>query len=74
MADVTFKNPDGSASNVPLLVPSEGEAPVTDSKTGEVVDPVQTVDLNAIQCIEEEAKHAIDELLHHNPESEPTNG
>ena len=73
MPDVTFKNPDGSASNEPRLVPSQGEeAPATDTNVGAVANPVEEIDVSAIQRIEEEAKHAIEELLHH--ESEPTNG
>lgn len=69
MADISFKNPDGSARNTPRLLDGDTS---TDTNVGAVNDPVEEVDVSAIQQIEEKAKAEIEALLHH--ESEPTNG
>lgn len=49
MPDVTFKNPDGSASNEPLLIPSEGDAPAEEVDTS-AFERVETVVKKAVKA------------------------
>lgn len=61
MPDVSFKNEDGSARNTPRII----DAPeTTDANVGAVANPTEVVDVGAIKKIEEEAKNAIEALLH----------
>lgn len=72
MADVSFKNEDGTARNTPreLDVPAG-----TDTKDGSVTNPTEVVDVSALQHLEDAVKEKVDDLLHPNTptESEPTN-
>lgn len=69
MDDISFKNADGSARNTPRdLDAPEG----TDSNVGAVNNPVEVVDVGALQKLEHEVHDQIEHLLH--PESESTNG
>lgn len=47
MPDVTFKTPDGFASNEPLLIPSEGDG------------PAEEVDTSTFKRVEEKVKTAV---------------
>lgn len=59
MADISFKNADGSARNTPrVLDADEG----TDTNFG-AVNPVEEVDVSELQKVEREAHNAIEALL-----------
>jgi hypothetical protein len=65
VADISFKNADGTARNTPrTLDATEG----TDTNTGEVRNPVEEVDVSALERVEDEVRNAIATVLH--PEQE----
>jgi len=65
VADISFKNADGSARNTPRIVDQTNQ---TDTKDGSVQHVVEVVDVSRLRRVEEDAKNAIEALLH---ESEP---
>lgn len=59
MADISFKNEDGSARNTPRVLDDHSGV---DTKDGSVNNPVEVVDISGFQKVENEVLSAIQEL------------
>lgn len=59
MSDISFKNADGSARNTPRVLDDHSGV---DTKDGSANNPVEVVDVSALQKIEDEVRNAIEEI------------